>query len=171
MEELQIPGWEYFNYSKGWYQRFRERLSKSKVFDVKTEGEVKYEVKIEDFTVNEENENEEEEEDVKIEEKMQEYRSDEEYDFEEEERLQKQLEEAEREEISSRTRLHTRKPKMKSEKLSSSKPEVSLFYEDDDDELTKENEIEKLIAIEEQRLCRKQEERNVDDLTKESSML
>ena len=38
---------------------------------------------------------------------------------------------------------------MKSEKLASSKPEVSIYYEDDDEcELTKENEIEKLIEIE-----------------------
>ena len=42
---------------------------------------------------------------------------------------------------------------MKSEKLASSKPEVSIYYEDEDEdddecEFTKENEIEKLIEIE-----------------------
>ena len=31
MEDLQIPGREYFNFSKGWYERFRERLVKQKV--------------------------------------------------------------------------------------------------------------------------------------------
>lgn len=31
MEDLQIPGREYFNFSKGWYERFRERLIKQKV--------------------------------------------------------------------------------------------------------------------------------------------
>ena len=38
MEELNIPGRENFNFSKGWYERFRERLSKSKIFsDVKVD--------------------------------------------------------------------------------------------------------------------------------------
>lgn len=32
LQELNIPGREEFNFSKGWYERFRERLSKSKVF-------------------------------------------------------------------------------------------------------------------------------------------
>jgi len=31
MEELNIPGREEFNFSKGWYERFRERLNKRKV--------------------------------------------------------------------------------------------------------------------------------------------
>lgn len=31
MEDLHIPGRENFNFSKGWYERFRERLNKYKV--------------------------------------------------------------------------------------------------------------------------------------------
>jgi hypothetical protein len=51
LEELQVPGREDFNFSKGWYERFRERLNKSKVFaQVKTENDcLKYEVKLEHF--------------------------------------------------------------------------------------------------------------------------
>jgi hypothetical protein len=46
MEDLQIPGREDFNFSKGWYERFRERLSKSKIFnEAKMEDGMKYEVK------------------------------------------------------------------------------------------------------------------------------
>jgi hypothetical protein len=31
MEDLQIPNGKQFNFSKGWYERFRERLNKKKV--------------------------------------------------------------------------------------------------------------------------------------------
>jgi hypothetical protein len=31
MEDLDIPGREYFNFSKGWYERFRERLVRKKI--------------------------------------------------------------------------------------------------------------------------------------------
>lgn len=31
MEDLKIPGRNEFNFSKGWYERFRERLNKKKV--------------------------------------------------------------------------------------------------------------------------------------------
>lgn len=31
MEDLQIPDRNEFNFSKGWYERFKERLSKNKV--------------------------------------------------------------------------------------------------------------------------------------------
>lgn len=53
MEELNIPGKEDFNFSKGWYERFRERLNKSKVFaEIKNENSVKYEVKLEHLNYN-----------------------------------------------------------------------------------------------------------------------
>lgn len=31
MEDLQIPGRHEFSFSKGWYERFRERVNKKKV--------------------------------------------------------------------------------------------------------------------------------------------
>ena len=31
MEDLNIPGRQYFNFSKGWYERFRERLVRKKI--------------------------------------------------------------------------------------------------------------------------------------------
>ena len=37
MEDLQIPGREYFNFSKGWYERFRERLVRRKIIPGKIE--------------------------------------------------------------------------------------------------------------------------------------
>lgn len=50
MEDLDIPGREYFNFSKGWYERFRERLAKEKIFnEVKLEYCGKNEVKMEHF--------------------------------------------------------------------------------------------------------------------------
>ena len=36
MEDLQIPGREYFNFSKGWYERFRERLVRRKIIPGKS---------------------------------------------------------------------------------------------------------------------------------------
>lgn len=37
MEDLKIPGREYFNFSKGWYERFRERLVRRKILPGKIE--------------------------------------------------------------------------------------------------------------------------------------
>jgi hypothetical protein len=38
MDDLQIPGREYFNFSKGWYERFRERLVRRKIIPGKIEA-------------------------------------------------------------------------------------------------------------------------------------
>ena len=35
MEDLHVPGREYFNFSKGWYERFRERLVRRKIISGK----------------------------------------------------------------------------------------------------------------------------------------
>lgn len=47
MEDLKIPGRDKFNFSKGWYERFRERLSKQKVAKGANLGDVKLEGKYE----------------------------------------------------------------------------------------------------------------------------
>lgn len=62
MEELKIPGRHKFNFSKGWYERFRERYSKQKVAkgarldDVKIEGKSEFETKYEENEVKKEEE-------------------------------------------------------------------------------------------------------------------
>lgn len=51
MEDLNIPGRDQFNFSKGWYERFRERMSKQKIISsVKFEELVKMEVKEENIS-------------------------------------------------------------------------------------------------------------------------
>ena len=42
MEDLKIPGREYFNFSKGWYERFRERLVRRKIIAGKIEAKREY---------------------------------------------------------------------------------------------------------------------------------
>jgi hypothetical protein len=51
MEDLKIPGRQNFNFSKGWYERFRERLVKRKVPDplkLEENAQLKNEAKLEE---------------------------------------------------------------------------------------------------------------------------
>ena len=47
MEDLKIPGRETFNFSKGWYERFRERMLKNKIAKGARLDDVKIEAKSE----------------------------------------------------------------------------------------------------------------------------
>lgn len=65
MEDLKIPGREDFNFSKGWYERFRQRLYKRKLgTNVKLQDGVKMEAKQEYETEVKKQEQSEEEDEL-----------------------------------------------------------------------------------------------------------
>lgn len=149
MEELNIPGREHFNFSKGWYERFRERLSKSKVFSgVKADEEnnVKQEVKLEDLAHDDENVKSEEEIEYNSE---QAYNSDE-YDSEDEANFEDELSLAEKEEEESLSRTVVRFSKPRQ---TMPRGNISYFFDEDDEgDMTQNISLMQIIEEEEKKM-------------------
>ncbi len=126
MQELNIPGREEFNFSKGWYERFRERLNKSKILaEIKQEDCIKYEVKLEHLNYNDEVKQEEDQLNEFTDEES--FASeDDSYDYEEEVKLEEQLSDDEQD-----NNKASKSCSKMAKKSFASKKEISLFFDQD----------------------------------------